>query len=187
MGLFLFLFYLIQSGQQSLRVLFPCFIDHLDGGKRHIQQTDGGVRQTAVFHVPLGKTYTFGYGIVADSYLMVVHILFLHGVQHLDGGLYVRLAYLHGFETAAESMVRLNDLAVFVNGGGADDRQVAVRQFGFQYIPRTGISLPVVQQYVDFVNKQDGIVDIPQFFQDIFQAVLNLSFIGGSGNQGGVV
>ena len=79
------------------------------------------------------------------------------------------------------------DLAVFVNGGGADDGQVAVRQFGFQYIPRTGISLPVVQQYVDFVNKQDGIVDIPQFFQDVFQAVLNLSFIGGSGNQGGVV
>ena len=43
-------------------------------------------------------------------------------------------------------MVRLDDFAVFVNGGGTDDGQVAVRQFGFQYISSTGISLPVVQQ-----------------------------------------
>lgn len=28
-------------------------------------------------------------------------------------------------------MVRLDDFAVFVNGGGADDGQIAVRQFGF--------------------------------------------------------
>ena len=84
-------------------------------------------------------------------------------------------------------MVRLDDFAVFVNGGGTDDGQVAVRQFGFQYISRTGISLSVVQQYMDFVNKQDCIVDIPQFFQDVFQAVLDFPLVGGSRNQGGVV
>lgn len=77
-------------------------------------------------------------------------------------------------------MVRLDDFAVFVNSGGTDDGQVAVRQFGFQYISRTGISLSVVQQYMDFVNKQDCIVDIPQFLQDVFQAVLDFPLVGGS-------
>ena len=83
-GLFLkvlfVLFYFIQPGQQGLHILLSCFIDHLDGGERHVQQTDGGIRQTAVFDIPFGKTDTFGYGFVADSYMMVVHVLFLHGV-----------------------------------------------------------------------------------------------------------
>ena len=78
-------------------------------------------------------------------------------------------------------MVRLDDLTVFVNGSGAYHGQVTVRQFGFQHISGARIPLPAIQQYMDFINKQDSVVDAAKFFQDIFQAVFNFSFIGRSG------
>ena len=61
-------------------------------------------------------------------------------MQHLYGGLQVRLIDLHHLKTAVERMVRLYNLTVFVNGGGADNGQVAVRQFGLQHIAGAGIA-----------------------------------------------
>ena len=78
-------------------------------------------------------------------------------------------------------MVRFDDLTVFVNGGGTYHGQVAVRQFGFQHISGTRISLTAIQQYMDFINKQNGVVYAAKFFQDIFQAVFYFSFVRRSG------
>ena len=153
----------IQSAKQGFRIVLSCFIHHFNGGECHVQQPDGGIRQTAVFHIPLGKAHAFGDSLLADFYMVVVHILFLYGVQHLNGGLHVRLIDLYHLKTAVKGMVRLDDLTVFVNGGGTYHGQVAMRQFGFQHISGTRISLPAIQQYMDFINKQDGVVRLALF------------------------
>ena len=84
-------------------------------------------------------------------------------------------------------MVRLYNLTVFVNGGGADNGQVAVRQFGLQHIAGAGIALPAVQQDMNLVNEQDGVVNAAQLFHDIFQTVLYLPLVGGACYERGIV
>ncbi len=93
---------------------------HLQLAGRLIHQVDGLVREETVGNVPVAQGGCSHQGLILDSNPMVHFIALLEPAQNGNRGLYRRLLGVDRLETPLQSLVRLDVLAVLIQGGRPD-------------------------------------------------------------------
>ena len=126
------------------------------------------VRQAAVVDVAVGEAHRCfdGFGAVAD--VVVGFVARDEALQDGDGVVDGGFADIYFLEAAGKGVVFFKDLPVFFVGGGADAAQFAVRQRRFDEVG--GVHAAAARRAcaddgVDFVDEEDGVGDVTQFFQ----------------------
>ena len=114
---------------------------------------------------------------------MKLHICIHQRGNHADGRCFIRFSKFQFLKTAVESLIRFNHLTVFIRSSGSYNSDVTFCKFRSQYTRRTAISLPRINQSMQFVYKENGFINIMQIPDNVLQSVLNLTFITCSGNK----
>ena len=96
-----------------------------DPGGGFVDDVDGLVRHEAVGNIAGGEVGGGGQGVIGDLQAMMLLIAAADAFQDLYGVFERRLLDQHGLEAAFEGGVALDVLAVVVQGGGADDLDLA--------------------------------------------------------------
>ena len=109
----------------------------------------------------------------------MVHLIPLfQATQNGNGVLYAGLVYQHWLETAFQSGVFFNVLAVLVQRGSADTVQLTSGQHGFQQVAGVHGALGFARAYngVQLINKEDDFTfALLDFVEDGFQSLLKLT------------
>ena len=163
----------------------------VDLGAEHgaglVHQVDGLVGEEAVGDVAVAQHHRGHQGAVLDA----------HAVEHLeplaqapedgDGVLLGRLVDEHGLEAPFEGGVLLDVLAVLVEGGGADQVQLAAGEHGLEHV--AGVHRPLgrarAHHRVDLVDEQqDPALGHLDLVEDRLQPLLELAPVLGPGHEG---
>ena len=121
--------------------------------------------------------------------MMVLFVAVAQALHDADGLLFVRLADGERLEAALEGGVLLDMLAVFVQGGGADDLDLAAAQRGLQdgggvdgAFGRTR-----ADQGMELVHEQDDVARILHFLDALLQALFELAAVLAARDQAGYI
>ena len=114
---------------------------------------------------------------------MVDFVFILDSPQNGDGILHGRFLDIHLLKPSFQRCIRFNVLLVFIQGGGANDFQGTLGQFGFNNVRYIHLTLTAGTYYhMDFINKNNDITILfHDCFNEIFQAFFKLPFIHGAG------
>ncbi len=128
-------------------------------------------------------------GIIGDFQAVVLLVAAADTSQDLDGVFQRRLFDQDGLEAPFQGGVALDVLAVIVQGGGADDLDLAAGQRRLQDIGGVHGALggAGADHGVELVDEDDDIADGAQLLEDLLQALLELAAVLGAGHQGGDV
>ena len=160
---------------------------HLAGGLVH--QVDSLVRQETVVDIPAGQPHGGLQGPVGDGQVMVGLILVPQALQDLQRGLGRGLAHGDGLEPALQGGVLLNVLAVLVEGGGADDPDLAPGQSGLEDVGGVHRALggACAHDGVQLVDEQDDVAGLLHLVDGVLDALLKLAPVLGTGHHAGQV
>ena len=142
-----------------------------------VDEVDGLIRQKAVGDVAFAQKYRLAAHLVADGHTMVVLIVVgdaaqdLHAV--LDGGLVDR----DGLEAALEGGVLFDMLAVFGEGSGADNLDLAPRKGGLEDVGgvHAALGIPRADDVVHLVDDKDHIPLLADFLDEALHAAFKLA------------
>ncbi len=128
---------------------------HARGGL--VDQVDGLVGQAAVGDVALRKRGGRDHGRVGDAHAVVEFVLLFEPAQDRDRILNRRLFHHHRLEAALQGGVLFHVLAVFVEGGGADQVQFAAREHRLEHVAgvHRALGRPRPDHRVQLVHEQD--------------------------------
>ena len=159
------------------------------GGHAHLRrglvhQVDGLVRQEPVADVPLGQLHGSVQRLVGDGQLVVRLIPVAQTLQDLQRGLRRGLAHGDGLEPALQRRVLLDVLAVLVQGGGADDADLAAAQSGLEDVGGVHSALggACAHDGVQLVDEQDHVAVLLHLVQGVLDALLELAAVLGAGH-----
>ncbi len=111
-------------------------------------------------------------------------VAFLQPAQDRDGVLHRRLSDHHRLEAPFQGGVLLDVLAVLVQGGRADQVQLAAGQHRFEHVGgvHRALGCPRAHHRVQLVDEDDHIVGLGDLFEHGFQALLELAAVLGAGH-----
>ncbi len=115
---------------------------------------------------------------------MMVFVVNTYCLEHFDSFLNGRLTHYYWLEAALQGRVFLYMFAVFIKGCRTNTTQFAAGQGWLQHISRTDstLSCTSTNHCVQFVDKDDDIIGLAQFFQYGFDALFKLSTEHSTGN-----
>ena len=154
-----------------------------------VDQVDGLVGQVAVRYVAVGQVGRGHQGLVGDGDPVVGLVALPQALEDLDGVGHGRLVHHHLLEPPLQRRVLLQVLAVLVEGGGADGLQLAPGQHGLEDGGRVDGALgrPGPDQGVDLVDEQDDVAPVPDLFEHLLEALLEVAPVAATGHQGAQV
>src|SRR5438105_14142337 len=100
-----------------------------------------------------------------------------HGAQHLDSLFHRRLIHHYWLETPLQGGIFLDVFAVFIQRCGTDAAQFPTRQSWFEHVSRadSAFSSSCSDDRMQFVDKDDHIFSLAQFFKYGFNTLLELT------------
>ena len=151
-----------------------------------IDQVDGLVRQVTVLDVPAGQLCGRLQRAIGDGHVVVVLVTGTQALQDLDGLGDGRLVHLNRLETAFQSRVLLDVLAVLVGGGGTNGLELATGQHRLQHVGGTqrAVSRAGAHDGVNLVDEQHDVATSLDFLQHLLQALLEITTVAGAGHHG---
>ena len=154
-----------------------------------VNEVDGLIGEETVGNIPLGQQYRLPQDAIGDGHTVELLIVVGDAAQNLQRVVHVGLVDGDGLEAALESRVLLNMLAVFVEGGSADDLNLAAREGGLQDIGGVHAALGVAcaHDVVDFVNDEDDVARLANLLNETLHAAFKLTAELGACHEGGQV
>ena len=158
-------------------------------GARLVHNVDGLVGQETVLDIAVRQRDGGLKRLVGEMHLMMRLITVAQPLHDAQGLLLVGLADRDGLETALEGAVLLQVLAVFVDGGGADDLNLAARQRRLE--DGGGIDGALgrtrADKRVHLIDEQDDVAGVLDLLDALLQAVLELAAVLAARHKGGHV
>ena len=160
---------------------------HIGGGL--VNEVDGLVGQETVGDVPLGHGDGQTAHLRRDLHVVIGLVVGGDTLDDLDGILDGGLLHNDRLEPALQGGVLFNILAVFREGGGADDLNLAPGQGGLKDIGgiHGAFGIPGPYQVVDLVNDQDNVAQLFDLLDEALHAAFKLAAELGARHQGGQV
>ncbi len=124
---------------------------------------------------------------VGDGHLVVDFITFFQATQNGDGVLFARLLHQYLLEATFQGRILLDELAVFVQGGGAYAVQFTTGQGRLEHVAcvHGTLAFTGADHGVQFVDEQDHLPFLlRQFVEQAFEALLEFTPVLGAGNKG---
>jgi hypothetical protein len=117
---------------------------------------------------------------------MVVLVIMLDALEDLDGVRDGGLVHRDGLEAALQSGVLFDVLAVFAEGGGADDLDLAPGQGGLEDVGGVHAALGVSRAHdvVHLVDDEDDVALLAYLLDKALHAALELAAELGAGHEG---
>ena len=118
---------------------------------------------------------------------MVRFVAFLETTQNGDGVFDGRFADKHLLEAALERGILLNELTIFVEGGGSDESQLAASEHWLKHVGSGHGSLATTgtHERVELVDEGDDLsVRVVDFFEHSLKALFKFASVLRTGNQG---
>src|SRR4029077_15063266 len=144
-----------------------------------VNQIDGFIGKEAIGDVAVGKIDGVTESVVgvADGVKFLVAIA--HAVDHLDGFFFVGRGNFHGLEAALKGAVLLDGLAILAWSGRANALNFAAGERGLENIGGVEGAFRGARadEGVQFVNEDDGVLALHQFFHDGLEALFKLATI----------
>ena len=142
-----------------------------------VDQVDGLVRQETVGDVPLGQHHCLAQHPLGDGDAVVILIVMGDALENFQGILQAGLVDGHRLEAALQGSVLFDVLAVFVEGGGADDLNLAPGQGGLEDIGGVHAALGVAGAHdvVDLVDDQDDVAQLADLLDEALHAAFKLA------------
>ena len=163
---------------------------HLEPAGRLVDQVDGLVRQLAAGDVAVAEGCGGDQRGVGDRHPVVRLVALLEPAQDGDGVFDARLADVHLLEAALERGILLDVLAVLVEGGRADQAQLAAGEHGLEHVGCRDRALAAAGAHegVQLVDEGDdlalGVVDL---LEHGLEPLLELAAVLGAGDERGQV
>ena len=160
---------------------------HPAGGLVH--QVDGLVGQEPVIDIPGGQLHGGLQCLVGDVQLVVLLILLPQALQDLQGSLLTGLAHRHRLEPAFQSGVLFDILAIFVQGGGADDLDLTAAQSGLDDIGGVHRALggACAHDGVQLIDEEDDVAVLLNLLHHLLDTLLKFAPVLGAGHHAGKV
>ena len=149
---------------------------HAQAGGGFVDEVDGLVRQLAAGNVPVRKRRRGHERSVGDRHLVVRLVLRRDAAQDRHGVLHRGLAHVHLLEAPLQSRILLDALAVLVEGGGADEPQLAAREHRLEHVAGVHRALGAAARAHDRVELVDEGDDLPVGFLDLLEHGLEALF-----------
>ena len=163
-------------GQRSLAQFYA--------GAGFVDQVDCLVGQEAVGNVTVRVRYREVDGVVGvgDGVKLLVPVF--NPEQNLGGVGFIRRWNFHCLEAAFERAVFFDGLAILAGRGRADALNFSARQCWLQDVGciERAFSRSCADQRVQFVNEDDRVLRLHQFFHDGLQALFKLATVLGAGD-----
>ena len=154
-----------------------------------VHDVDGLVRQEPPGEIAVGKLHGGLEGLVGVTGLVVSFVLPAEPLEDLDRFVDARGLDLHGLETALESGVLLDVLAVLVEGGGADALKLAPGKRRLDDI--RGVHGPFggarADDGVQLVDEEDDVLRTANLVHDGLDPLFELAAVLGAGDHEGEV
>ena len=158
-------------------------------GTGFVNQIDGLVGEETVSNIPLGEQHRLAQDAIGDGHTVELLIVVGDAPQNLQRVLHVGLVDGDGLETALESRVLLDMLAVFIEGGGADDLNLAAGEGGLQNIGgvHAALGIPCAHDVVDFIDDEDDVARLANLLNEALHAAFKLTTELGACHKGGQI
>ena len=155
---------------------------HLRSGLIH--QVDGLVRQEPVTDIPAGEGHGGLQRLIGDGQLVMGLVLVPQTLQNGDGVLRGGLTHGDGLEAALQRGVFFNVLAVLVEGGRADDPDLAPAQGRLEDVGGVHGALGGAGAHdgVQLVDEEDDVAVLLHLVQRVFDTLLELAAVLGAGH-----
>ena len=174
-----FVFLQLYGGKLPLQLveLQQAFVVKVDLSGGLVDQVDGFVGQEALMDIPGGKVYGVFDHRVGNDDVMEGLVVRPDAFQDLDGIFGRGLVDHHGLETAFQSGILFDILAVLVESRGADDLDLALGERGLQDVGRVHRVLGIAgaDQVVDFVDHKDDVSCLHHFVDQAFHTAFELT------------
>src|SRR5881398_134293 len=160
------------SDTLSLHDALPICLTQLDARACLVNQIDGFVRKEAVGNVTVGKVDGIAQSLVRVAYRVKLFVALAHALNHLNGFFLAGSGHLHGLKAAFEGAVLFHGLAIFAGSRGANALNLAARKSGLQNIGgvQRAFGGTGANQRVQFINEDNGVLALHQFFHDGLEA-----------------
>ncbi len=158
----------------------------LDHSASFIHEVDGLIRQEAVGDIAVRQRCGGDQGGILNLHAVVHLIALLQATQDGDGVLHSGLIHHDRLETALQSGVFFDILAVLVQGGRADAVQLAAGQHGLEQVAGVhgAVGLARAHDGVQLINEEDDLaLALFDLVQDALQAFLKLAAVLSTGDQ----
>ena len=155
-------------------------------GRGFVHQIDGLVRQEPVGDVAIAEDGGGHQGRILDADAVMDFVALAQAAEDRNGVFDRRLVDQNGLETALESGVLFDVLAIFVERGRADAVQLAASQHGLEQVAGVhgAFGLACADHGVQLVDKEDDLAfGRLDFLEDRFEALLEFAAELGSGDQ----
>ncbi len=143
-----------------------------------VNQVDRLIGKKPVGDVAPAEPHGSLQGGVFDRYLVVGLVPGPQGVQHLDGGLRIRLLDEDGLEAALEGGILFDALAVLLLCSGADALELSPPKRGLHHVPGVERSLrrASADDGVNLVDEEDDLTGgLPDLVHDCLEALFELA------------
>ena len=154
-----------------------------------VDEVDGLVRQVAVGDVPLGQQYRLTQHPLGDGDAVELLVVMGDALQNLQRILDIRLVDGDGLEPALQRGVLFDVLAVLVEGGGADDLDLATAQGGLEDVGGVHAALGVAGAHdvVYLVDDEDDVARLAYLLDQALHAAFELTAELGARHQRGEI
>ena len=174
---------------QALELFRRLILLHPHPAGSLVHQVNGLVREEPVVDVPGGQLHGGLQSFVGDVQLVVLLILLAQALQDLQRGLLTGLAHGDRLETALQSGVLFDILAVLVQGRCADDLDLAAAKGGLEDVGGVYRSLggACAHNGVQFVDKEDDVTVLPGLLHHLLDALFKLAAVLGASHHAGQI
>ena len=169
------LFHLRAAAFAVDTVAAPCLVD----------EVDRLVRQEAVGDIAVGQIGGQHECGIGEAHLMVGLVTILEAMEDLNRLGHGRLLDLNRLETALESRVLFEVLAILLDGGGPDGLQLAAGQHRLEDAGGIDGAFRGTRpdEGVDLVDEQNDVAPSLDLFQHLLEALFEITAVAGTGNQ----
>ena len=145
-------------------------------GGRFIEQVYRLIGQVSVRDIPLRERDAGHYHVVAYLYLMMLLVVALYASEQLRSLVYCGFEHRYRLEAAFERAVLFDVLAVFVEGGSADDLQLASRQRGLEHVGSVhrAFAVACADEIMHLVDEDYDVAEIFDLLDQRFHTALEL-------------
>ena len=154
-----------------------------------VDEVDGLVGQVAVGYIALAHEHGLAAHLPRDAHLVALLVVVGDALDYLHAVLYRGLGHGDGLEAALKGGVLLDVLAVFGEGGGADDLYLAAAERGLEDVGgvHAALRVPRADQVVHLVYHQDDVARLAYLLDEALHAALELAAELRAGHQRGEV
>ena len=150
-----------------------------------VDQVNGLIGQKTVGDIALAEHHRLTQHALGNGDAVVILVIMGNALQNLEGVLHIRFVYRHRLETALQGAVLLNMLAVFIEGGGANDLNFAAAQRGLQNIGgiHAALGIACTHNVMHLVDHKDHIAQLADLLNETLHAAFKLAAELGTGHQ----